>query len=103
MRGGFTVEEQYRYPVAIAPAGVGVGIDIEEFDARTARRGPGLKLRQHLLAQATTLARVEREAAHGRAGPAGAPPNITLGGPAGATLLAMNCTVSGGTSPTAVT
>lgn len=111
------IEEQHRHIQAIAPGEIRIGINVHHFDRRQRQRlAKHLKLREHLVAELAalavnegeTLAKGGQEATAQRRGACRDSPlaeGPLVGGLIASDLteFAMNLTVSGGTSPTAVT
>jgi hypothetical protein len=97
------IEQQHRHVQPMPTPQLGIPIHVDDVDGRQ-RDAPGKsgQLLQHFLAQLAVAPVHDRQTRpHLRTrqwlADAGA------GGPAAFTCVAMNCTVSGGTSPTAVT
>jgi len=108
------VEQQHRNIESVAPPQLRIRIDVEHLERRQLERAPERrKLREHLLAEAAVVALHEGElhrAPGVRTRPRAQCSGTSAGGTEGDALtgsafteLAMNRTVSGGTSPTAVT
>ena len=89
-------EQQHRHVQPVAPCELRVTVHIDGFDRRQRALAPQpFKRSEHLLAQFAVVPPHD-----GQAHPQGRTAALAL--PAAFTCVAMNCTVSGGTSPTAV-
>ena len=99
------IEEQYRDIQAIAAQKLRVGIDVHDTDRRQRDSAPeGLELGHHLIAQVAILPVHHRQSGLSRMRPrAQWRGPLTAVGPCEENELAIERTVAGGTSPTAVT
>jgi len=98
------IEQQHRDMKAVPAGQLRVGIDINEFQGRQRQGLPkALKLRQHFLAKPAVFAMEQGQTRVHRQRGGGPWRDIAPRGGADLTEFAMARTVSGGTSPTAVT
>ncbi len=108
------IEQQYRHFEPIAADELRIAIHIHDLDRREGMCAIQLReFVEHVVAQATTFAADDDEARrqevslvrrnHFRGGAAGAIPSACVAAFEALTCVAMNFTVLGGTSPTAVT